>query len=233
MGRSRENGPQPDMRQRIKRVATDFLIRNGVRGTSYGDIADALGMTTTNIHYHFGPKTRLIDEVVHDYVCAALERHREIWLDRQTSLADKLRGVVDFNKERHRRFNRGGHGGRPWSLIGRLRQESDGLGPGARGELSRFTAEIHDYARAAVRAAHEQGQLRPDSPVEDIAFLLASIVNTSAAFTQDAGSIERLETFFEAVSRVVTSAYAMPSMQDAGDRAVRGAARRHGARARA
>ncbi len=206
----RGNAQRSDMRQRIKKTATDLLIKNGFRGTSYGDIAANLRITTTNIHYHYGPKKRLVEEVVRDYVDTTLMRHREIWLDPETSLPDKLRGVVAFNSERHRRFNRGGIGGRPWSLIGRLRLESDLLSPPARAALSEFTTEVHGYVRAAVQMAHDKGELRPDSPLDDIAFLLANIVNTSATFTQDAGSIERLAAFFETVSRVVSSAYAVP-----------------------
>lgn len=208
MRASRGHGQRSDMREKIKKTATDLLIRNGLRGTSYGDIAVRLGITTTAIHYHFGPKKRLVEEVLRDYVDAALARHREIWLDPSTSLPDKLQGVVAFNSERHRKYNRGGIGGRPWSLIGRLRLESDQLSPPARAALSQFTTEVHGYVRAAVLRAREKEELRTESPLEDIAFLLTNIVNTSATFTQDAGSIDRLAAFFSTVSRVLTSAYA-------------------------
>jgi TetR/AcrR family transcriptional repressor of nem operon len=210
MGRPPRKEQRHDMRSRIKKAATDLLIRKGYRGTSYGDIARALKTTTANIHYHVGPKTRLVEEVVRDYVDATLARHRKIWLQPQTTLPEKLRGVVAFNSERHRRFNRGGVGGRPWSLIGRLRLESDLLSQPAREALSEFTAEVHGYVRTAVQVARDNGQLRPDSPIDDIAFLLSNIVNTSATFTQDVGSIDRLVAFFETVSRVITFAYASP-----------------------
>lgn len=214
MGASPGNPQRNEMREKIKRTATSLLIRNGFRGTSYGDIAAKLNITTTNIHYHFGPKKRLVEVVVHDYVEATLARHREIWLHPERNLQEKLRDVVEFNSERHRRFNRGGIGGRPWSLIGRLRLESDLLSPSAQAALSRFTAEVAGFVRAAVERAHEKGELRPDSPLDDVAFLLANIVNTSSTFTQDVGSIERLAAFFETVSRVLTSAYAVSSPVD-------------------
>jgi TetR/AcrR family transcriptional repressor of nem operon len=205
---SRDNSAGSGMRRRIKQAATDLLIRKGFRGASYGDIASALGITTTNIHYHFGPKKKLVEEVVRDYVDSALARHRKIWQDPETSLAEKLDGVVVFNAERHRRFNRGGVGGRPWSLIGRLRLESDLLSPRARDALADFSIHVHEYVLAAVNAARDKGELQPDSPVEDIAFLMTSIVNTSSTFTQEVGSIERLAAYFRTVSRVLTSAYA-------------------------
>ncbi|MGK8890307.1 TetR/AcrR family transcriptional regulator [Burkholderia gladioli] len=59
------------MREKIKQVATELLISRGFNGTSYGDIATRLGVTTTNIHYHFGNKQALVDEVVADYVAEA------------------------------------------------------------------------------------------------------------------------------------------------------------------
>ncbi len=208
MRTSRDNTAGNDMRQRIKKVATELLIRKGFRGASYGDIATALGTTTTNIHYHFGPKKKLVEEVVRDYVDSVLLRHHKIWHAPETSLSEKLDGVVAFNAERHRKFNRGGVGGRPWSLIGRLRLESDLLSPRARDALADFSLHVHEYVLAAVNAARDSGELRPDSPIEDIAFLLTSIVNTSSTFTQEAGSIERLAAYFRTVSRLVTSAYA-------------------------
>ena len=131
------------MRQRIKKVATDLLIRKGFRGASYGDIASALGITTTNIHYHFGPKKKLVEEVLREYVDGALARHRKIWQDPEANLSEKLDGVVTFNMERHRKFNRAGIGGRPWSLIGRLRLESDLLSPNAREALADFSIYVH------------------------------------------------------------------------------------------
>mgnify|MGYP005856041073 CR=1 FL=1 len=231
MRSGRAHQQRNDMRQRIKKAATDLLIRNGYRGTSYGDIAAKLGITTTNIHYHFGPKSRLVEEVVREYVDATLARHREIWLDRDKSLPEKLHAVVEFNSERHRRFNRGGIGGRPWSLIGRLRLERDLLSEPARAALSQFTTEVHGFVRTAVQEACEKGELRPDSPAEDIAFLLANLVNTSSTFTQDAGSIDRLAALFETMARVLNSAYALRSEAKPGTSELRIAAAGDGGQA--
>ncbi|MGE8943301.1 TetR/AcrR family transcriptional regulator [Leptospira interrogans] len=211
MRTSRDNTAGNDMRQRIKKVATELLIRKGFRGASYGDIATALGTTTTNIHYHFGPKKKLVEEVVQDYVRNALTRQSKIWLNPDTSLSEKLSGVLAFNAERYRKFNRGSVSGRPWSLIGRLRLESDLLSPPAREALTEFSTQVQDYVLTAVCTARDKGELKAGSPVDDIAFLLTSIVNTSSTFTQEAGSIERLADYFHTVSRVVEAAYASPN----------------------
>uniref|UniRef100_UPI0039EF5126 TetR/AcrR family transcriptional regulator n=1 Tax=Bordetella sputigena TaxID=1416810 RepID=UPI0039EF5126 len=196
------------MRDRIKEVATALLITNGYNGTSFRDIATKLDITTTNIHYHFGNKQSLVDELVKEYVDSAIERHREIWLDENLSLPEKLRRVVEYNHSRYKRFNRTGHGGKSWSLIGRLRLESEVLSDAGRADLERFTDSIHEAIQSAVRQASDSGELRADTPRDDLAFLLINIVNSSSVFTQGTGGFDRLELFFDAFSRVMLSAYA-------------------------
>ena len=80
--RSGKTAPPPgDMKERIKKAATDLLIRNGYRGTSFADIAKPLGITTANIHYHFGTKQKLVEQAVRDYVAGSLAGHKQVWLD--------------------------------------------------------------------------------------------------------------------------------------------------------
>lgn len=199
---------QPLMRDRIKEVATALLITNGYNGTSFRDIATRLDITTTNIHYHFGNKQSLVDEVVKEYVDSAIERHREIWLDENLSLPEKLHRVVEYNHSRYKRFNRTGQGGKSWSLIGRLRLENEVLSDAGRADLERFTDSIHEAIQSAVQQASDSGELRADTPRDDLAFLLINIVNSSSVFTQGTGGFDRLELFFGAFSRVMLSAYA-------------------------
>lgn len=196
------------MRDSIKKVATELLIRRGYRGTSFRHIAERLDITTTNIHYHFGNKEKLVEEVVRDYVASACAKHKQIWENPDRSLPEKLREVAAFNYTRYKAYNRGRMGGRPWSLIGRLRLESDVLSAGARESLASFSENVHASIKIAVDMAYRKGELVADAPVKDIAFLLVNIVNSSSVFTQDAGNFERLELFFEAFSRVMLSAYA-------------------------
>jgi len=200
--------PAADMKERIKRAAIDLLIRNGYRGASFADIAKPLGITTANIHYHFGNKQRLVEAAVTDYVAGSLAGHQQVWLDTTTTLRAKLRAVVAFNRSRYRRFNRGKAAGRPWSLIARLRLEGEVVGAGVRAELARFTDVLQRDIRHAVQTAFDRGELGPDAPLDDIAFLIANIVNSSGVFTQDAGDFDRLEQFFATVENVLLAAYA-------------------------
>lgn len=200
-----------DMRQSIKQVAGRLLTLNGFNGTSFRDIAMELGITTTNIHYHFGNKHGLVDEVVADYVAEVEARHRAIWLDPERTLAEKLRQLVEYNWERYQQVNKGRDGGNTWSLIGRLRLENQVLSDKARASLSSFTSTLHELIRSAVDDAWRRGELREDTPRQDLAFLILNIVNSSSVFTHGTGGFDRLELFFDAFSRVMLSAYAGPA----------------------
>ncbi|SEP29608.1 transcriptional regulator, TetR family [Methylobacterium sp. ap11] len=195
------------MRDKIKKVATELLIKHGFHGMSFRDVAERCDITTTNIHYHFGSKQQLVEEIVADYVEETGARHRAIWLDENRLLPDKLRSVVAYNHERYRRFNRGKVSGRPWSLIGRLRLDSDVLSPAARASLASFTVTVHAAIDQAFAHAAATGELAKDAPREDLALLVVNLVNSSSVFTQDAGSFERLEQFFGAFERVMLDLY--------------------------
>lgn len=195
------------MRDSIKSVATELLIKDGFHGTSFRNIADRLDITTTNIHYHFGNKEKLVEEVTQDYVGSTYARHRQIWENPDAPLTRKLEEVLAFNRMRYKAYNKGRKNGQSWSLIGRLRLDANVLSPATRDSLASFTTLVHGSIRIAVETARSRGELRDDAPVDDIALLIVNIVNSSSVFTQDTGSFERLEEFFAAFSRVVLSAY--------------------------
>ncbi len=195
------------MRTKIKNVATELLIKHGYRGFRFGDIAARLGTTRANIHYHFGNKQKLVEEVLDDYVAHTLERFHRIWTDGDARFSDRIRGTAAFNRERYRRFNRGGDGG-PWSLIARMRLDGDMLSETANARLRDFGVKLHAYFFAAVETAKQDGELRADAPVEEITLQLMSITNFSAGpVTQDAGGFARLEQLYLAFSKTITQAY--------------------------
>jgi TetR/AcrR family transcriptional repressor of nem operon len=194
-------------RENVKKVATELLIQFGLHNTSFSDIAARLGVTTPNLHYHFGSKQKLVEEVVQDYVRETVKRQAEIWLDPDKSLAAKLRAALEFNRERYNRFNKGKRQGQAWSLIGRLRLEGNALSPSARSELADYSTSIQAMIKTAVERAQAKGELGKNAPAADISFLMANMVNSSSGFTQDAGSFDVLEAYFEAFASVVLSAH--------------------------
>lgn len=191
----------------IKEIARTLLIAHGYHKTTFGVIAKSLGITTTNIHYHFGNKNSLVEEVVKDYVVIAIERQKEIWLDESRTLQEKVEGSITYNRSLYKKYNPTGKTHKPWSLIGRLRLESDVLTDPARAALANFTDEVHGAIAFAVNFASKRGELKRDAPKEDLIFLLTHLVDSLSVFALDAGGFERVEQFLQAFSRAVLAKY--------------------------
>jgi AcrR family transcriptional regulator len=206
------------MRDRIKAVATDLLIRHGYSGMSFGDIAALLETTRANIHYHFGNKQKLLEEVLEDYVDNASAHFRRIWTDESQSFEAKVEATIAFNRKRYAKFNTGRANGRPWSLIARMRNDNDVIGEYANKALNRFMRELSTYISEATGAAIRRGEFEADAPAEDIVVLLVSIANSAGPITQDAGNFERLAELYRAFLRTVEAAYAPQPAPPAGRR---------------
>jgi len=174
------------MRQRIKSLAAKLLIKHGYRGVSFGDIAEALSTTRANIHYHFGNKNSLVEEVLDEYVKATLARFHSIWTDRDTSLDRKLEATIAFNRQRYNEFNVGGDHGLSWSLVARMRADSDALSPRSVASVQGFASEMSNVIRAGISNAVDRHELSPDTPIEEVAALLTNIINSAGLVTQDA-----------------------------------------------
>jgi AcrR family transcriptional regulator len=198
-------------RAKIKAVATKLLITHGVRGFSYAHIAKRLHITTTNVHHHVGNKQSLVEVVVREYVADASLRHKEIWTDPALSLTEKIQRFVAFNFERYKKFNVGTREGRPWSLIGRLRLDTESLSANSVRHLASFGSDLQAYIHVAVTQARESGELSKDAPINDIGLLLANMVNSTAIMTQVAGNFLVVREVFESVTRVIMSGYGPPS----------------------
>ena len=195
------------MRDQIKTVATELLITKGVRGLRFADIADRLAITRANIHYHFGTKDKLVEEVIDGYVEATLILFAEIWQAPTLSFREKVQRMMAFNRERYRRYNPSGKSGRPWSLITRMRLEVDQVSDQARQTLAHFTRTIEGYIDGAVRSALKTGELLPEAPANDIAIQLIAIVDSAGSITQDSGSFDRLERLYTAYLQIIYHAY--------------------------
>lgn len=193
-------------KDKIRSVATDMLILHGYRGMNFRLIAQKVGTTTTNIHYHFGGKNTFVEQLVDEYVEAAIGRQTAIWGNDDLSLREKLAAVAESNRERYLKYNKRTRGGRTWTLIGRLRMESDIISPRCVDALNRFTNSLNSAISDAVRLASKSGELNKGAPLDNIATLLVGLVNSSAAFAMDAG-FDQLEKLYTATADVIFSAY--------------------------
>lgn len=191
--------PAPDSRTALKALALELLIRDGYRGMSFGNIAEIAGVTRANLHYHFGSKAKLIDEVLADYVEQTLGQLQRIWSSPTTSLSDKLASTLDYSRTRYRSFNRAGSPPRPWSLISRLRQDEEMLTDAGRSQLRRFTKQAHELFLGAAERAGKAKELRAGAAPAAIATLIVAIVDNAAPITMAGTGFASLEAAYEAV----------------------------------
>lgn len=191
-----------DSRTAIKEAALDLLVRHGYRGMSFGDIAAVLGITRANIHYHFGSKAGLIDEVLADYVDTTLTALRSVWLSDGTTLPGKLEAMLAYSHNRYARFNRARQPVRPWSLISRLRQDEELLSAAGRARLRRFTAELHEIFHCALQKAQIKHELSMTASPTALSLLLVAIADNAAPITMAEGGFPHLEATYRALLEV-------------------------------
>jgi TetR/AcrR family transcriptional regulator, transcriptional repressor for nem operon len=207
MAENKKTAASMSMKEKIISEMTDMMIRNGYRGTTYDMIAKRLGVTTTNIHYHFGGKDRLVCTVIERYVKETIQRHENIWLAPDKSLAEKIVLIKDFNRQRYYKFNTNRSGGHSWSLIARMRLESDCLPKEAHASLAGFAAKLEGYVGSAVDSAVKNHGLDPSAPVDEIVKVLLGLVHGAAVFTQMTGGFAELEDMYDSWIRIIEQAY--------------------------
>jgi TetR/AcrR family transcriptional repressor of nem operon len=186
------------MREEIKKVAARLLTLRGYRGMSYGDIATELEITTTNIHYHFGPKARLAATVLADYIEQVGGRFRTIWTAPETSLARKVEDTIAFNREAYTRLNPKGTEGNSWSLITRLSAEGEALDDVMRERIVAFRRDVQASAAAGLEAAVRNGELRAGTPSRELGRLLASCFLYAVYISRDSGGFRGLSQHYAA-----------------------------------
>lgn len=196
-----------DSRTAIKGLALDLLVRKGYRGMGFAEIAGTLGITRANIHYHFGSKDGLIDEVLADYVETTLVRLALIWEDDGTSLSQKLDATLAHSRERFRHFNPGSGAPRPWSLISRLRQDEALLSAFGQARLRRFTCELQRIFERGLDHAARRGELRADLAVTPnaAAALFVILADNAAPITMAQNGFGGLETAYASLATLIAS----------------------------
>ena len=194
------------MKQEIKQISAELLIRNGYQGFRFRDVADVLNTTRANIHYYYGNKLNLAEEVIVDYVEQTLANWEANWRS-DKSFEDKIHGMMESNRQRYLCYNPTATTANPWSLIGRMRLEQDVIAPKAREALAQFGVTLENLVVAGIDQAVARGELSNDIPRGDIALQLVAIANSAGPITQDGGNFDRLEQLYRSFSRIVHHAY--------------------------
>lgn len=199
------------MRERIKAAAAELYVLRGHDGFSFGDIAQAIGTTRANIHHHFGNKRQLMAELIDGFVADAQARIAANWSAPDAGFAARLAANVEDLRRFYERFNREPGARNVWSPISRIRLDFPALGELAQHALERVGAAYDVCVRRAVEDAIAAGELRPDTPADDVTRLVRTTLLTCAPMTQDSGGFADLERLFGALARTIVAAWGASS----------------------
>jgi len=203
----RERHSRETIRRMIRDAALRLFVERGTSSVSMGDIAERVGVTRANLHYHFGTKGAVVEAVFSEHLQDVEAAYRAIWLDENSTLRQKTAATAADCRARFYRFNDGPRGTRPWSLSGQARFGGEQLPDPVEHTLQRFSKALERCVRSAVKQAVVRGELRPDAPVESIVLLLTANIYFGPPITQYTGGIARLERHFAATAETVMAAY--------------------------
>jgi AcrR family transcriptional regulator len=207
VGSSPSTSPTAATRDRIKSVARELYVRRGHEGFSFGDVAQLIGTTRPNIHYHFGNKRQLMAELIDDFVADALIRIARHWTTPGESFDTRLTRQCDDLRAFYHRFNPAVGERTVWSPIARLRLDLPVLGELAITALERVNSAYSDCLGQALREAVASGEFRPDVPVEEAARLLRAVIMSCEPITQDKGSFAEVDRLFAALRVTLYAAW--------------------------
>jgi TetR/AcrR family transcriptional regulator, transcriptional repressor for nem operon len=206
--------PALAMRDQIKSVAVEMLTRYGYRGFRFHQVSGRLNITRASVHYHFGNKSKIAEQVIQQYCDELIASLTAIWAT-DLNLFEKINNTMLLNRRRYLKFNPSGRTANPWSLIARMRLERDTLSVKSNEVLSDFIVQLEALITEGVRASVRHGELRAEAPVEKIAFHIVSLCSSSDPITQDAGTFERLEQLYRSFYEIIEHAYGVHSTRPA------------------
>lgn len=153
---------------RILDAAQALVQRRGYNAVSYGDLAEALDLTTAAIHYHFPSKADLGQALVGRYRRANAKTRATIWDEEDT-----LRGRLERYVEGYVAILESGG----LCLCGVLAADDETLPEPVRQEVRGFFAEQEDWLTEIIGEAHDDGAglAGYESPRQVAELLLATI----------------------------------------------------------
>lgn len=130
-----------EMRDRILDAGEAMVRQHGFNGVSFREIADAVGIKSASVHYHFPSKE--------DFALAVTDRYKHRFMDLAKSalagdapLADRVRAYADLYRAAYRDDAK-------MCLCGMLAAEVTGLPDSVRDKVSEFFTENMDALRDA------------------------------------------------------------------------------------
>lgn len=152
-------------RTRIVDAASELMLERGVARTTIEDIQEAAGVSASQLYHYFADKNALVLAVIDHQSDLVLGIHRQ-GLDRLDSFAALAAWrdmVIEVVRPTHCA------GGCPLGSLASDLAETD---PIARARLARSFQLWEDLLRDGLAAMRERGELRADTPTDDLALAM-------------------------------------------------------------
>lgn len=144
-------------------TAEQMIRRRGYHGFSFRDVAEAVGIKSASVHYHYRTKTRLAVTVVERYSRRFLKG-----LGPADTQAPEAHAVLARYRAAYRQALTGGR----MCPCGMLAAERDGLPDAVRQAVRRFFIHNRDWlADALARTAEHEGTPRPRLETQALAVI--------------------------------------------------------------
>jgi AcrR family transcriptional regulator len=195
------------IRERIKAKATEMFIRRGFNGLTFLDLSKELDINHSLIHYHFGTKIRLAEEVLRDFAASGIQENQDIWENENTSLFDKFVAARDRMYGRFILFNPTGTMEKPTGLVSRFSLDAESLSP----EVRRIVQDTHERldqcVSTALSIALRRGELVADAPVHLLMLQISSILFTAGPTARYGWEFTRLDDHFRGTLQTIFRAF--------------------------
>lgn len=149
-------------RERIVEAAADLMYVRGIGATTLDDVLEASGASKSQLYRHFANKDEVVRAVV-DLVGERVIRRERGSLGEVSTMA----GLRDWRDAlvRNNALQHGAYGCALGSFASEVADHDDA----ARLALTELFAEWRGLLAAAIRRMQENGALREDAPVDDLA----------------------------------------------------------------
>jgi AcrR family transcriptional regulator len=174
-------------RERIVAAAADLMYVRGIGQTTLDDVLEASGVSKSQLYRHFANKDEVVRAVIERMGQHVIQREQNN-LGRVSTMAGLRRWrdvLVHNNALRH-----GAYGCALGSFASEVADHDDV----AREMLSALFAEWRDLLEAAVRRLQENGSLRSDAPVDELAIGLLGALQGGYLLAQTARDVTPMAT---------------------------------------
>lgn len=181
-----------DKREQLEAIATKAIQRDGVRSVSFRTLADAVGVKSASVHYHFPTKSDLAHAVVSGYTTRFEERLESVARKHRT-LAGKLNAFIKIFDEVLADDD--------LCLCGMMAAELTALDPATQQALKRFFREAEAWLETTIDAHADE--LASKMPGKHLAKVLMSGLEGAVLLDRVDGGDDRLKAMRALVKAIV------------------------------